>query len=164
VLTASSAWTYCKRYVLQSSCGASPIANTHIRPFVNVSWASGFGLQRVLVCVATFSWPMVRSHACNMATGNWSDAELHLHEPKLRFSPNYVILLFLLGTAGLGTASFHPPAFSTVVKAGTWLFHSRWKYGLLLRLDRRRASMATSSYFRARMIGFLTAVGFLYNL
>jgi len=34
-------------------------------------------------------------------------------------SPNYAILLFLLGTAGLGTASFHPPAFSTVVKAGT---------------------------------------------
>jgi FSR family fosmidomycin resistance protein-like MFS transporter len=34
-------------------------------------------------------------------------------------SPNYVTLLFLLGTAGLGTASFHPPAFSTVVKAGT---------------------------------------------
>ena len=33
-------------------------------------------------------------------------------------SPNYVVLLFLLGTAGLGTASFHPPAFSTVVKAG----------------------------------------------
>jgi FSR family fosmidomycin resistance protein-like MFS transporter len=28
------------------------------------------------------------------------------------------MLLFLLGTAGLGTASFHPPAFSTVVKAG----------------------------------------------
>jgi len=34
-------------------------------------------------------------------------------------SPNYVVLLFLLGTAGLGTASFHPPAFSTVVKSGT---------------------------------------------
>jgi len=34
-------------------------------------------------------------------------------------SPNYMILLFLLGTAGLGTASFHPPAFSTVVHAGT---------------------------------------------
>ena len=33
-------------------------------------------------------------------------------------SPNYAILLFLLGTAGLGTASFHPPAFSTVVKSG----------------------------------------------
>jgi FSR family fosmidomycin resistance protein-like MFS transporter len=33
-------------------------------------------------------------------------------------SPNYVIVLFLLATAGLGTASFHPPAFSTVVKAG----------------------------------------------
>jgi FSR family fosmidomycin resistance protein-like MFS transporter len=33
-------------------------------------------------------------------------------------SPNYIILLFLLGTAGLGTASFHPPAFSTVVKGG----------------------------------------------
>ena len=34
-------------------------------------------------------------------------------------SLNYMMLLFLLGTAGLGTASFHPPAFSTVVKAGT---------------------------------------------
>jgi FSR family fosmidomycin resistance protein-like MFS transporter len=34
-------------------------------------------------------------------------------------SPNYLILLFLLGTAGLGTASFHPPAFSTVVRAGS---------------------------------------------
>jgi len=34
-------------------------------------------------------------------------------------SPNYAILLFFLGTAGLGTASFHPPAFSTVVNAGT---------------------------------------------
>ncbi|HUK27179.1 MAG TPA: MFS transporter [Candidatus Acidoferrales bacterium] len=33
-------------------------------------------------------------------------------------APNYVIVLFLLGTAGLGTASFHPPAFSTVVRAG----------------------------------------------
>jgi len=33
-------------------------------------------------------------------------------------SPSYLILLFLVGTAGLGTASFHPPAFSTVVKAG----------------------------------------------
>jgi len=33
-------------------------------------------------------------------------------------SSNYVILLFLLGTAGVGTASFHPPAFHTVVKAG----------------------------------------------
>ena len=34
-------------------------------------------------------------------------------------SPSYLILLFLVGTAGLGTASFHPPAFSTVVKAGS---------------------------------------------
>ena len=34
-------------------------------------------------------------------------------------SPNYLMLLFLLGTAGLGTASFHPPAFSTVVNSGT---------------------------------------------
>jgi FSR family fosmidomycin resistance protein-like MFS transporter len=34
-------------------------------------------------------------------------------------SPNYIVILFLLGTAGLGTATFHPPAFSTVVKAGT---------------------------------------------
>ena len=34
-------------------------------------------------------------------------------------SPNYLILLFLLGTAGVGTASFHPPAFSTVIRAGS---------------------------------------------
>jgi len=33
-------------------------------------------------------------------------------------SPNYVLVLFLLATAGLGTACFHPPAFSTVVKSG----------------------------------------------
>jgi FSR family fosmidomycin resistance protein-like MFS transporter len=32
-------------------------------------------------------------------------------------APNYVILLFLVGTAGLGSAAFHPPAFSTVVKS-----------------------------------------------
>jgi FSR family fosmidomycin resistance protein-like MFS transporter len=32
-------------------------------------------------------------------------------------SPSYVVLLFLVGTAGLGTAGFHPPAFSTVVKS-----------------------------------------------
>ena len=37
----------------------------------------------------------------------------------LGVAPTYLILLFLLGTAGLGTASFHPPAFSTVVKAGS---------------------------------------------
>jgi FSR family fosmidomycin resistance protein-like MFS transporter len=35
----------------------------------------------------------------------------------LGLSPNYVILLFLLGTAGLGTAAFHPPAFSTVARS-----------------------------------------------
>jgi len=32
-------------------------------------------------------------------------------------SPNYVILLFLVGTAGIGTAAFHPPAFSAVAKS-----------------------------------------------
>jgi len=32
-------------------------------------------------------------------------------------SPNYVLVLFLVGTAGLGSAAFHPPAFSAVVKA-----------------------------------------------
>jgi FSR family fosmidomycin resistance protein-like MFS transporter len=32
-------------------------------------------------------------------------------------SPTYVILLFLVGTAGLGSAAFHPPAFSTVVRS-----------------------------------------------
>jgi FSR family fosmidomycin resistance protein-like MFS transporter len=32
-------------------------------------------------------------------------------------SQNYVILLFLVGTAGLGSAAFHPPAFSTVVRS-----------------------------------------------
>jgi FSR family fosmidomycin resistance protein-like MFS transporter len=30
-------------------------------------------------------------------------------------SPNFVILLFLVGSAGLGSAAFHPPAFSTIV-------------------------------------------------
>lgn len=34
-------------------------------------------------------------------------------------SPSYVILLFLVGTAGLGTAAFHPPAFSAVVRSPT---------------------------------------------
>ena len=33
-------------------------------------------------------------------------------------SPNYLILLFLVGTAGLGSAAFHPPGFSAVVKSG----------------------------------------------
>lgn len=32
-------------------------------------------------------------------------------------SPNYVLVLLLVGTAGLGSAAFHPPAFSAVVKA-----------------------------------------------
>jgi len=32
-------------------------------------------------------------------------------------SPNYVLLLFLVGTAGLGSAAFHPPGFSAVVKS-----------------------------------------------
>lgn len=32
-------------------------------------------------------------------------------------SPNYMILLFLVGSAGLGAAAFHPPAFSTVIKS-----------------------------------------------
>jgi FSR family fosmidomycin resistance protein-like MFS transporter len=32
-------------------------------------------------------------------------------------APNYVLVLFLVGTAGLGSAAFHPPAFSAVVKA-----------------------------------------------
>jgi FSR family fosmidomycin resistance protein-like MFS transporter len=32
-------------------------------------------------------------------------------------SPNYVILLFLVGTAGLGSAAFHPAGFSAVVKS-----------------------------------------------
>ena len=32
-------------------------------------------------------------------------------------SSHYVILLFLVGTAGLGVAAFHPPAFSTVVRS-----------------------------------------------
>ncbi len=34
-------------------------------------------------------------------------------------SPSYVILLFLVGTAGLGAAAFHPPAFSMVVRSST---------------------------------------------
>ncbi|MGA3108548.1 MAG: MFS transporter [Candidatus Bathyarchaeia archaeon] len=35
----------------------------------------------------------------------------------LGFSSSYVLLLFFVGSAGLGTASFHPPAFSAVVKS-----------------------------------------------
>ena len=34
-------------------------------------------------------------------------------------SPSYVMLLFLIGTAGLGSAAFHPPAFSAVLKSST---------------------------------------------
>jgi len=34
-------------------------------------------------------------------------------------SPNYVLVLFLIGTAGLGAAAFHPPAFSAVLKSST---------------------------------------------
>ena len=34
-------------------------------------------------------------------------------------SPSYVILLFLVGTAGLGAAAFHPPAFSMVARSST---------------------------------------------
>jgi len=34
-------------------------------------------------------------------------------------SPNYVILLFLVGTGGIGTAAFHPPAFSTVARSSS---------------------------------------------
>lgn len=37
----------------------------------------------------------------------------------LGFSTSYVLLLFFVGSAGLGTASFHPPAFSAVVKSGS---------------------------------------------
>ena len=32
-------------------------------------------------------------------------------------SPNYVALLFLVGTAGFGSAAFHPPGFSAVIKS-----------------------------------------------
>jgi len=32
-------------------------------------------------------------------------------------SPSYTVLLFLVGIAGLGSAAFHPPAFSAVVKS-----------------------------------------------
>lgn len=35
------------------------------------------------------------------------------------FSSSYVLLLFFVGTAGLGSASFHPPAFSAVVKSSS---------------------------------------------
>lgn len=34
-------------------------------------------------------------------------------------SPNYIILLFLVGSAGLGTAAFHPPAFFSVTKSSS---------------------------------------------
>ena len=32
-------------------------------------------------------------------------------------APSYVLVLFLVGTAGLGSSAFHPPAFSVVAKA-----------------------------------------------
>jgi len=35
----------------------------------------------------------------------------------LGFSSNYVLLLFLVGSAGLGSAAFHPPAFSSIVRS-----------------------------------------------
>ena len=35
----------------------------------------------------------------------------------LGFSSSYVLLLFLVGSAGLGTAAFHPPAFSSIVRS-----------------------------------------------
>jgi len=34
-------------------------------------------------------------------------------------STSYVIVLFLIGTAGLGSAAFHPPAFAAVLKSST---------------------------------------------
>jgi FSR family fosmidomycin resistance protein-like MFS transporter len=34
-------------------------------------------------------------------------------------SPNYVVVVFLIGTAGVGAAAFHPPAFSAVLKSST---------------------------------------------
>ena len=37
----------------------------------------------------------------------------------LSIAPNYATLLILLAAAGLGSAAFHPPAFSTVVKSST---------------------------------------------
>ncbi len=33
------------------------------------------------------------------------------------FSTNYTVLLFIVGSAGLGTAAFHPPAFSAVIRS-----------------------------------------------
>ena len=37
----------------------------------------------------------------------------------LGFSSSYVLVLFFVGTAGLGSACFHPPAFSAVVKSSS---------------------------------------------
>jgi FSR family fosmidomycin resistance protein-like MFS transporter len=37
----------------------------------------------------------------------------------LGFSSSFVLLLFFVGTAGLGSAVFHPPAFSAVVKSSS---------------------------------------------
>ena len=33
-------------------------------------------------------------------------------------APSYAVLLFLVGTAGFGSAAFHPPSFSAVVRSG----------------------------------------------
>jgi len=35
----------------------------------------------------------------------------------LGFSSSYILLLFLVGSAGLGSAAFHPPAFSSIVRS-----------------------------------------------
>jgi FSR family fosmidomycin resistance protein-like MFS transporter len=35
------------------------------------------------------------------------------------FAPSFLLVLFLVGTAGLGSAAFHPPAFSTVAKSSS---------------------------------------------
>ena len=87
-----------------------------------------FGLSYMLAgLVAMVYW--VTSSVFQPLLGRWFDRTqtVWLMEASLAVnsicmslvgvSSSYVLLLFLVGTAGLGTAGFHPPAFSTVVKS-----------------------------------------------
>ena len=46
-------------------------------------------------------------------------------------APNYTILLLLVGIAGLGSAAFHPPSFSTVVRSVGLQEVAQWEYSSL---------------------------------
>jgi FSR family fosmidomycin resistance protein-like MFS transporter len=91
-------------------------------------FTSVFALSYMLagLLVATFN---VTSSLLQPLLGSWCDRRqvMWLLEGGLclncicmsltGISPNFVVLLFLVGTAGLGTAAFHPSAFSAVLKS-----------------------------------------------